>query len=172
VKQPVETTTHFPFYLHPHVRDAYTKKVEEFKSWMDETHTDPEIAHYFYQALLQKALPTDDLPLAVYQASDQSKIGWDIMLFGRLGITRTSLHSEHCKAIKFRRSPERWSADMVYRLLRLNKSYMNGTRRASYYRKGSPNARKSWNVWVEESERYYPGTTTCSRTDRRVYRLL
>ena len=122
-EEPDETTTHFPFCLHPDVQAAYLHQVEDFKAWMDEAQTDPDISYYFYQALLQKILPTEDLPIPTYPAAEaQSKIGWDNMLFGRVATAWMHLQSEHYQQTKSRRSPDRWAADMVYKLLQLSHS--------------------------------------------------
>jgi hypothetical protein len=46
-------------------------------------------------------------------AADQSRIGWDNLLFGRLATKWMALQSD---------SSERWAADMVYRLFQLSHS--------------------------------------------------
>ena len=102
--------------------EAYESRILEFITWMDDADTDPDIAAYFTSTLLHKGFPTNDLvPPEIQQAAqEQSDIGWDNVLFGRLSTTWMELQASHYKAKESRRSPERWAADMTYRLLQVS----------------------------------------------------
>jgi hypothetical protein len=118
-----ETTTHFPFCDSPHMQEAYTKQLDSFITWMKETDTDPAIAIYFTTVLQDKAFPPtlDEMEPHIDQAAQhQQSIGWDNLLFGRIATSWMELQRDHFKTTNSRRSPERWAADMAYRLLQLS----------------------------------------------------
>jgi hypothetical protein len=118
-----ETTTHFPFCDSPHMQEAYTKQLDSFITWIKETDTDPAIAVYFTTVLQDKAFPPtlDEMEPHIDQAAQhQQSIGWDNLLFGRIATSWMELQRDHFKTTNSRRSPERWAADMAYRLLQLS----------------------------------------------------
>ena len=119
--QPDETTTHFPFCTNPQIQEAYGKQVDSFISWMAEADTDPNISYYFTKVLRDKTLDIEDLPFSVDQAAqEQARIGWNNLLFGRLTTSWMALQEEHYRSTRSRRSPERWAADITYKLLQLS----------------------------------------------------
>lgn len=61
-------------------------------------------------------MPDDMLPAM----QEQIAIGWDNILFGRLSTKWMKLQHKHLASKRSRKSPERWAADMTYRLLQIS----------------------------------------------------
>ena len=101
--------------------EAYETEVEKFVDWMGEADTDPTISAYMAAALTDRQFPTEMIHHSCAQAArDQTRIGWDNLLFGRLATNWMMVQAEHLRDISSRKSPERWAADMAYRLLQLS----------------------------------------------------
>jgi len=102
--------------------EAYNKMVNDFCSWMEAADTDPCITAFFTTTLRQRQFPTNyPLPSDVVLAEqDQHHIGWHNILFGRLATKWMILQKQHLGSKRSKKSPERWAADMTYRLLQIS----------------------------------------------------
>jgi hypothetical protein len=120
-KQPDETSTYFPFCENLEMMEAYNKMVHDFCSWMEEADTDPCITAFLTTTLRQRQFPMDYLPSEMVPAEqDQHHIRWNNILFGRLATKWRILQKQHLALKCSRKSPERWAADMTYRLLQIS----------------------------------------------------
>jgi hypothetical protein len=91
---------------------------------MKEADMDPCIKAFFYSALKERSFTlTQDswtldemLPAVI----EQTTFGWDNILFGRPSTKWMTLQKLHLSSRRSRKSPERWAADISYRLLQIS----------------------------------------------------
>ena len=104
--------------------EAYDKAVEDLATWMKEADTEPCIEAFFYSALKERSFPpTQDnwIPEEMLPAiAEQVAIGWDNILFGRLSSKWMALQKHYLTSKHSRKSPDRWAADLTYRLLQIS----------------------------------------------------
>jgi hypothetical protein len=102
---------------------AYEKATDEFEEWMIAADTEPSIAAFFNAALKERDFPPEDewsTEETTAARREQVAIGWDNILFGRISQKWMKLQQAYLTSKRSRKSPERWAADMVYKLLQVS----------------------------------------------------
>jgi hypothetical protein len=119
-----ETTTHYPYCEATDMMTAYDTAVEDFSTWMKEADTDPCIDAYFSSGIKDHSFPPAEknwIPDIMLTATEeQIAIGWNNILFGCLSTKWMRLQKLYLTSKHSRKSPERWTADMTYRLLKIS----------------------------------------------------
>ena len=107
----------------------YVKSLDQLEAWLLKSDTLPDIAEFFMFSLRNRTFPPNPNampPLATNSVDraiwEQTQIGWDNLLRGRISTRWRFIQAQHYQSEQSRRSPDRWAADIIYRLLQISHS--------------------------------------------------
>lgn len=101
---------------------AFHSSTTKFTVWLRQAETHPGITEFLEYSLRQRTFPppgqgTHRDPLLLAAIQEQTQIGWDNLLFGRIGLALVAFQETYLQTRQSRRSIHRWAASLVHQLL-------------------------------------------------------